>query len=226
MERLKRYIRRIIELNIPVYASQASFFIVLSVFPTLVLLMGLLRYTGLEVKNLIDLLKGFLPEALMPSAQRLVHSAYRNTSGVVISFSALVALWSASRGVYGLLIGLNAIYGVQEDRGYWYTRGISVAYTFGLLVVLLLTLILNVFGEGLLKLLPVLSSVINLRFFLLLIFQFHILQELCSRRSAGNRNTARCIFRLHGLSFSLQFPNKVSARAVRFLIPYLVKRCL
>ena len=46
-----------------------------------------------------------------------------------------------------------------------------MAYTFGLLLVLLLTLILNIFGEGLMKLLPVLSGVINLRIFLLLILQ-------------------------------------------------------
>ena len=67
-------------------------------------------------------------------------------SRAVVSVSALGALWSASRGVYGVLLGLNAIYGVRENRGYWYTRSISVLYTFALLMVLLLTLVLNLFG--------------------------------------------------------------------------------
>lgn len=166
-------------LRVPLYASNASFFIALSVFPTLVLLMGLLRYTGLDVENLTELLHGIIPTALMPSAQRLILNTYNSTTGTVLSISALTALWSASRGVYGLVTGLNCIYGTAEDRGYVYTRTVSVLYTFGFLVVLLLTLVLHVFGTTLVGLLPLessplfrfLESVVDLRFFVLLAVQ-------------------------------------------------------
>jgi len=165
------HIRKIQELDIPGHAANAGYFIVVSIFPALVLILSILRYTDLDAGDLLQFLEGVIPQALMGTAEKLIISTYAQTSRAVVSVSAVGALWSASRGVYGVLTGLNAIYGVQEDRGYWYTRGISVAYTFGLLIVLLLTLILNIFGEGLLKLLPVLSSVINLRFFLLLVLQ-------------------------------------------------------
>ena len=87
--------------------------------------------------------------------------------------SALGALWSASRGIYGILKGLNAIYGVQDNRGYWYTRTISVLYTFLLLVVLILTLVMNVFSDHLLDMaLPgFLTRVVNLRGIVLLLLQ-------------------------------------------------------
>ena len=89
------------------------------------------------------------------------------------------ALWSASRGIYGLLTGLNRVYGVTEDRGYWRTRGLSVVYTFGFLVVLLLTLVLGVFGEEILAMLPpargalgrFLDEIIDLRFLWMLLLQ-------------------------------------------------------
>jgi membrane protein len=162
---------KISDLHVPLYAANAGFFIVLAVFPALVLILSLLRYTGLQVSALVEVLGNILPGALMDTAEELVVNTYANSSGALVGLSGVTALWSASRGVYGVLMGLNAIYGVQEDRGYWYTRFISVAYTFGLLLVLLLTLILNIFGEGLMKLLPVLSGVINLRIFLLLILQ-------------------------------------------------------
>ena len=113
-----------------------------------------MRYTGLQVETLTDLLAGFLPDVLMPAARRLVISTYQNTSGAVISLSALTGLWSASRGIYGLLTGLNAIYGVKESRGYFYTRAISVFYTFLFLLMLLATLLLNVFGTTFLSSLP------------------------------------------------------------------------
>ena len=136
------------------HAAATGYFIVLSVFPLLVLVLALLRYTGLQVETLTDLLEGFLPDALIPAARRLILSTYQNTSGTVVSLSALTGLWSASRGIYGLLTGLNAIYGVKENRGYFYTRGVSVLYTFLFLLLLVATLVLNVFGTTLLHWLP------------------------------------------------------------------------
>jgi len=172
-------IRRVQKMNIPTHAANAGYFIVLSVFPALVLILSLLRYTSLDARDLMGLLEGFLPAALVPAAEKLVVSTYAHTSTAVVSISAVGALWSASRGIYGLLTGLNTIYDVQEDRGYWYTRAISMLYTFLFVLVLLLTLVLNVFGEGILQMLPpargalgqFLSEVVDLRFFLLLFLQ-------------------------------------------------------
>ena len=176
MERFKKYLQKLFELNIPVYASQASFFIVLSVFPSLVLLMGLLRYVGIEVEHLTEMLHGILPTALMPAAQKLIMNTYQGTNGTVLSISALTALWSASRGIHGLQTGLNAIYGVKENRGYFRIRFLSVVYTFGFLLVLVLTLVLHVFEPEILAWIPFsesplfrfLESVVDMRFFLLL----------------------------------------------------------
>lgn len=168
-------IRRISALRVPVYASHTSFFIALSVFPMLVLLLGLLRYTGLGVETLTELVSGFLPRALLPGAETLIVNAYRSSSGALLSVSAVTALWSASRGVYGLMSGLNAIYGLEENRGYFYTRALSVGYTFGFLLVLLATLLLQVFGTSLSRMLPevggFLARVLRLRFFVLLAVQ-------------------------------------------------------
>lgn len=160
--------------HVSTHAAHASYFIVLAVFPSLLLLLGLLRYTGLEVESLLQVLQEGIPEALMPILQQLIYSAYYSTSGAVVSVSAVTALWSASRGVFGLLSGLNAIYGVRENRGYFYTRTVSVLYTFGLLVVLQLTLLFHVFGTAILEAAPnregfwyYLAELIHLRFFIL-----------------------------------------------------------
>ena len=165
--------------RIGIHAAGAGYFIVLSIFPLLVLILSLLRYTGLQVDTLTDLVSGFLPQALIPSAKRLIVSTYRNTSGTLISLSVLTGLWSAGRGVYGLLTGLNAIYGVKESRGYFYTRIISVVYTFLFLLMLLTTLLLNVFGTTLLQNLSIenlalvqfLWEIVDWRFILMLLLQ-------------------------------------------------------
>ena len=173
------YWLQIRQLRIPIHAANTSYFLILSVFPALVLILGILSYTTLDVHNLLGLLEGFLPGALLPEAEFLIINAYENTSKAVVSISAATALWSASRGIYGLLTGLNAIYRVPENRGYLRVRLISVCYTFGFLLVLLLTLVLHVFGTGLVKYLSessvpflrFLTSIVDLRFFLLVFLQ-------------------------------------------------------
>lgn len=147
--RIRAFLSWLAPLHITTHAAHACYFLILSVFPALVLFLSLLRYSGLQADNLVTLLQGFVPEALMPSARRLILSTYRNSSGAVISLSALTALWSAGRGLYGLLTGLNAVYRVKETRGYFHTRWLGVVYTFGFLLVLLLTLVLHVFGTEL-----------------------------------------------------------------------------
>lgn len=174
--RLWRWLR---ELRIPLYAANASFFIVLAVFPGLLLLLGLLQYTPLEVERLGELLSGLLPEPLLEGAEELILLTYDATSAYTLGLSSVTTLWSASRSVYGLLTGLNCVYGAQENRGWLRVRLVSMGYTFAFLLVLILTLSLQVFGTRLLALLKQTShpflvfllELIDLRFFLLLFLQ-------------------------------------------------------
>ena len=177
MEKLKKLATYISKQNVPLYAANASFFLILSVFPVLVILLTLMRYTGMQVESFTDLVAELVPGALMPMVSRLVLSAYVNASGTVLSVSAVAALWSASRGMYSFVTGLNAIYDVKENRGYFRTRLISMVYTFAFLIVLLLTLVLHVFGADLLRFLeelPIpafLLNLLDLRVFVLLFLQ-------------------------------------------------------
>ena len=137
------------QLQIPVYAANACYFLAISIFPALLLMLASLRYTALSAVDLIRLLEGILPGALMGAAESLIVSTYYNSSAGLVGVSALAALWSASRGIHGLLAGLNRIYGVREDRGWLYTRLICVGYTFVFLLLVLLTLVFQVFGQAL-----------------------------------------------------------------------------
>ena len=177
MEELKRLVRYLSQRKVPLYAANAGFFLILSIFPLLVLLLSLIRYTGLQVETFTDFMAGVLPGTLMPTVNRMILSAYVNSTGAVLSVSAVAALWSASRGMYSFVTGLNAIYDVPENRGYFHTRLISMGYTCAFLLVLLLTLILHVFGGDLLQFLQILPipafllRLLDMREFLLLILQ-------------------------------------------------------
>lgn len=178
-QKLRRLARWLRPMQIPLHSARTSFFLILSVFPSLLLLLGLLRYTSYGADELLALLEGWLPQSLLGFAQALVDASYRHSSKTVVSVSALASLWSASKGTYSLLEGLNAVYGVTEYRPYWRRRCSSLAHTFLLLLTLVVTLALHVFGNALLDFLQMttipavmaLLSWLNVKSILLLVLQ-------------------------------------------------------
>lgn len=187
-------------MGIPVHSAYTGFFLILSLFPALMLLLGLLKYTHVRLEDLQDFLAGFLPQALLPTAQSLLKASYRGSSGAVVSVSALTALWSASRGMLGLVRGLEAVYGRRPERGYWRQRIICVVYTFLFLVVLTLTLIAHIFGTAILDyllmttdpVLMVLMSIVDLRFLLLLLLQTALFTAMYALLSGQRRRLRDC----------------------------------
>ncbi len=179
MLRLENLIFNLTSLQIPVYAANACYFLAVSIFPALLLVLASLRYTSLSATDLIRFLEDVLPGPLMGAAQSLIVSTYYNSSTTVLGVSALAALWSASRGIYGLLTGLNNIYGVQEDRSWLTTRLLSVGYTFVFLILVVVTLVFQVFGESVMArmvlpegpLLRLLGSIVDWRSIWLLCLQ-------------------------------------------------------
>ena len=148
MDRYRKILSKVTGMSIPVHAGYACFFLVLSLFPVLVLVLGILRLTALEAADLMVLAAGFLPDALEVPAWELVSGVYRQGGAALLPLSALTALWSAGRGVYGLQRGLNAVYGVEDPRGWLSRRLASAVYTLFFIGALVLTLVLHVFVEG------------------------------------------------------------------------------
>lgn len=166
-------------MRIPIHSAHTAFFLILSVFPASMILVGILGYTSLEVEDVLSLIAQMVPEPLMPLANRLLTGAYDATSAPLLSISAITAVWSASRGILGLKEGLNAVYGVKERRSYLVTRGIGMVYTVLFVAMLVTSLVVNVFGSTILDYLhmttnPIflfLMDVIDFRFFLMLLLQ-------------------------------------------------------
>ena len=140
-------LQRIKAMEISTHASHACYFIVLAAFPALLLVVGLLRYTPLEAADLMTLLEGSLPDALEPYLWRIVSDAFGKSSVGILSLSAVLALWSAGKGMHGLMNGLNSVYEVPEKRSWFRVRLTSIFYTGLFILVLLLTVALHVFGD-------------------------------------------------------------------------------
>lgn len=164
--------RELLEKNISAYASSAAFFMFLSMIPILLLLCSIIPYTPISEANLMNVLRGLLPEMMVPIAISIVAEMYDNSSAI-LSISALAAVWSAAKGILSLIRGLNVINEFKEKRKYLALRLEACFYTILLLVALVLTLVIMVFGkvivlalvEGFPSVQYILEIFLNSRFF-------------------------------------------------------------
>ena len=166
-------------MQIPLHSAYTGFFLILSLFPGLLLLLGILRYTAWEPADLMALLENFLPESLLPTAQALIHASYRHSSKTVVTISVLGTIYSASRGMFGVQNGLDAVYAPGQHRSYLRRRWLSILYNITFLGMGLATLALYLAGSALADLLwmtahpavMLLLRLIDLRALFLLLMQ-------------------------------------------------------
>ena len=149
--KIARFSQRIASYHVSLYAANASFYIILSIFPAVILILTLLPYTGFTASDLMEALHGVIPSILEPLLEYVIRDLSSSGTVTLASISALVAVWSSSRSVYCIQVGLNAICGVRESRSFLLMRLISMVYTVFLLGALLLTLALHMFGQQLIS---------------------------------------------------------------------------
>lgn len=150
--------------NISAYAASIAFFFFLSIVPMLIMICTIIPYTPLTERHLVEAVTDMVPDMAAPVVVSLISDVYEKSAGIM-SVAIIATIWSASKGVMALMRGLNAINGVEEKRNYFAVRGIASLYTVVMLIVMILSLFLNVFGNQLVKLilhrLPVLREFVS-----------------------------------------------------------------
>lgn len=132
--------------HISAYAAQAAFFTVLSGIPLLMMLLALIQYTPLTKSVLLEMLSSVVPSVIMPFIVAITEEVYTK-SVTLISITAIVAIWSASRGILAITGGFNTIYNVEETRNYFVLRFRSTVYTLLMLIAIIFAMMLIVFSE-------------------------------------------------------------------------------
>lgn len=142
-----RFARHTNEDNIPIHAANASFFIMIAAFPAILFLLTMIQFTDLTSDDIISIIQLVVPEILEPLFVSIINDLFTKTTGTLISISVVTAIWSASKGVLGVLNGLNAVYRVKDKRNFFFQRLIAMVYMILLILALVLTLMLYVYGR-------------------------------------------------------------------------------
>ena len=121
------------------HSAEAGFFIIMSVFPIVMLLLALLRYTPLTADEIVLTFEGLTPFEITPLVQPMVNSIYRQSTSLV-PWTVLVARMDRRKGMLGLST-LNSIYQVEETRNYFVTRFRCACYTVVMILALVVSLV-------------------------------------------------------------------------------------
>lgn len=186
---------------IGIHTGQSSFFMTLSVFPFLLLLLNILSLLPKGKAILISILNSVSGNTINDFITDVINDLSNNSTGLTISISAIIVLWSASKGVHSLMLGLGRINNLHKNRSYVTGRLISMIYTIAFIAVIVVTMGLLVFGNRIVKyavsLLPKLKGASYLsmifRYFIMFVF-FLVFFMLCYRLSNKAYTTFKKVF--------------------------------
>lgn len=132
--------------NISAFAAQSAFFLLISLIPFLMVFSSMLKYTIVSEAMLLDMVNQIMPEYIAAFMVSVIHEVYNKSVGIV-SVTAIVAVWSAAKGVQYMAAGLNRVYGLKETRNWFFRRLWATIYTTVFLLAIVITMVLLVFGD-------------------------------------------------------------------------------
>lgn len=133
--------------EVPALGAQMTYYLILSFFPFLIFLFTLSAYTPLSREDVVSNIVSVLPESSQPMVRGLFQEIRRGSSGTLLSVGMAAAVWTASNGMMAIIRTLNKAYDEEEHRSYLKVRLLSVVYTLGFTLTVLLSFVLLVFGH-------------------------------------------------------------------------------
>jgi membrane protein len=140
---LWRVYRNISEHRVVSIAAGVTFFVLLAIFPAvaaLVAIYGLVAdpsTIGQHLNDLSSVMPGGATEIIGDQLQRLT-SQPSSKLGFALLAGVAISLWSANAGMKALFDALNVVYGEKEKRSFVRLNLVSLAFTLGAILLLMI----------------------------------------------------------------------------------------
>lgn len=143
------FVRKVKYDHVSSFAGYGALFILMSLFPMMMYFVSLIRYIPVDTSMLTEYAVKVIPESFTPILMQIYDEVRaQDTTTFFKSFAIIGTLICASKGVYALIIGMNAVYGIRETRGMVLLYAISVVYVLGFFAIIGLMIVLIVLGNN------------------------------------------------------------------------------
>lgn len=149
-KKLKENMHKLIESSnddlVMVYGAQACYFVIVSAIPFLCLLISIVSF--LIPADIYTVFESYvIPKEIKSVIQEVIAQLLATQKVSLLSVSAVIALWTASRGSDALRAGLESVYEVPRSKKILKQQALSIVNTFILIVVILVNVVVLLFGE-------------------------------------------------------------------------------
>ena len=128
------------------YAAQATFFVMLSFFPFIMVMALIASKLSIENSNVVEYFASVVPPAFREYVYQVADEIMNENSNSFTIISGLISLWSAGKGIQALSRGLDKIYEIEEKKNFFISRIWSAVYTLIFMFMCLVLIILHIFG--------------------------------------------------------------------------------
>ena len=157
--------------------AQLAYYLMLSFFLFLLFLLTMVGFSKLNTAEILGGLSTILPTSVYGLIETTVIEVIETQNAGLLGASLILTIWSASSGFRAVIKGLNKAYDIKEKRTFIKRAIVGIVFTLALVLVIMLTLAMLVFGEilgeQLLKIVPfkeVIKSIWNISRYLIVVF--------------------------------------------------------
>lgn len=137
------------KVNLSANSAQLSFYVLLSLFPMLLVISSLILMLPLNSDAISVALESVIPSEVQHLLSPIFTNLVTSSKGTAFSFGLLTAIWSASRCFSTVQEVLNTIYGTTKRRNFIVARLFSFLVTLVLITIFGILVLLFTFGEKL-----------------------------------------------------------------------------
>lgn len=143
--KVKKFIEKLEKHHVSEYASQCSYYIVISFVPFLILLSTAMQALGFSREALFYIITTIIPNGMSSDVITIAAESYSKPIGT-ISISLIFLLWSSAKGFHALSKGFHTIYEVPKKYNFFYFRLRSIIGIIIFIVVIITALLLMGYG--------------------------------------------------------------------------------
>lgn len=176
---LKRFFVFIVKLlskmkedNIFELSAQFSYYIILGIFPFLILSISILCNYSYFIYEIVHSVESIIPADVYKIVYNIVNKSVNSCAKPYISSSLLILLWSATAGSATIITGINRAYGFTVNRNYFFMRLEGIVFSFAIMITLQIIFALIVLGNEIITLMQNISLLSDVIFSIIHIFRY------------------------------------------------------
>lgn len=144
---LLRYWQVITKNELMALGGQVTFYIILSFFPFLIVILTLAGYLNLSDQQLFRDFQFLVPEESYRIVEKVINEILSSRSPTLLSFGMLGALWASLNGINALMRGISKSYNIEENRSFLRFKLIALIFLIIILLAIFSSFVVLVLGE-------------------------------------------------------------------------------